>query len=369
MKMRLFALAAALGLAAANVRADINYATLNYPDAAGGSTFLTGIRAGVGADVLMSGVYTPVGTSDTQGLIYSGGLDGTGVWNAVNATISGETVTSTALYGPNTIAPGSVRIVGSYKNSASANDHGLLYTGAADGTGTYQNFDVVISGTTATNTIAHSTDGNLAVGNYDDDSAGKAFIYNFSSATFSDLAKPDALSVTAYGVWHNGGTSYTIAGGYSNVGGDGTDEGYLVDYDSATGETSHWTEFNYDDEPISDLASHFDGITGDGAGGYNLTGDWIGAGEENGLGFFAHVGRNPDGTFTSAEWTQISYPGGNATSGNSVLENTVIGVYTLDSTGGTTYGFTATVPEPAVAGLLGCGGLALGIGWMRRRGG
>ncbi|MEO6845662.1 MAG: hypothetical protein ABI443_00235 [Chthoniobacterales bacterium] len=335
----------------------VDYAPFNYPDADGGSTYLTGIRGDTDPNVVMTGVYTPVGTSNTQGLIYSGALDNSGVWNVLNATISGETVTSTALYGPNTVSPGTIIVVGSYKNNVSgAVDHGLLYTGAPDGSGTYQNLDAALPG--EVNTIAHSTHGNMVVGNYDTGIVGKAFVYNLTTPAFSDLSKPGALSITAYGVWHNSGTSYTIAGGFSNTNGEGLDEGYLVDYDSSTGLTTHWTEFNYNNASTGDLVSHFDGITGDGADGYNLTGDWLGAGETYNFGFFAHIGRNEDGTFTSADWTDISYTGALLTSGNSVFENTVIGIY-LNPGDPTTYGYLATVPEPNIIGLIALGGFVV----------
>jgi hypothetical protein len=117
--------------------------------------------------------------------------------------------------------------------------------------------------------------------------AGKAFIYDIGTEIFLELEKPGALSLTAYGIWHNGGASYTIAGGFSEVNTSGLDRAYLMDWDSATQTTSHWTAFNYGND--SAIITHFDGITGDGLGSFNLTGDcdWIGPGETEWLGFFA----------------------------------------------------------------------------------
>ena len=67
------------------------------------------------------------------------------------------------------------------------------------------------------------------------------------------------------------------------------------------------------------------------------------------------------------QWLSISYPGeGNGpTSGNTVYENYVLGIYVPD--GGVTQGYVATVPEPttyamALAGIA-CGGYSL----FRRR--
>ena len=82
---------------------------------------------------------------------------------------------------------------------------------------------------------------------------------------------------------------------------------------------------------MASVVSQFDGITSDGQGSFNLTGNWLGAGEASaGLGFFATVGRNLDGSFTDAAWVPIAYPGQDIgpTSGNTILyENYVLGVY------------------------------------------
>jgi len=54
-----------------------------------------------------------------------------------------------------------------------------------------------------------------------------------------------------YGIWYNGGTSYTICGGYSlnavnNFANQNLAIGqaYMVDYDSATGVFSNWASFS-----------------------------------------------------------------------------------------------------------------------------
>jgi hypothetical protein len=65
---------------------------------------------------------------------------------------------------------------------------------------------------------------------------------------------------TAYGIWHNGGDSYTIAGGTDN---HGIQEGFLVDYDSVSKKFSHLTLYEHY------LVTHFEGITGT-AQGFNL---------------------------------------------------------------------------------------------------
>jgi len=334
-----------------------SYIPFDYPQAAGGSTFLTGVRgvaAGPSDQVYISGVYTPSGTSATQGLMYQGSITAnTGTWYTLNYPgVVGETITSTALYGPNNLGTG-VRAVGSYKTSAGNADIGVMYEGPVNGVGgTWTS----LSFPDSINTIAHSTYGNLVVGNYDTQlDEGKGFVYNVSENIFRTLEFNGITptSWTAYGIVQNANGSYTIAGGFSlGQSVTGLDEGYIVDYDPVTNLTSHFRAYNYGGHPVTSVISHFDGITSDGRGGFNLTGDWVGAGEAgNGLGFFAHVGRVADGGFSDATWVPIAYPAADigATSGNTVYENYVLGVYL--EPGGTFRGYIATVPEIDPAGI------------------
>lgn len=340
--------------------AETTYSTLNYSSE--GSTFLTGIRGVTEDTVYMTGVYTPPDASDTDGILYLGTLAGDGDWYELNfPSAVGATVTSTALYGPNTMPEGIVRIAGSYKTEETGEyDLGLYYEGTVEGVGTWITLaPPVEEGETLLDTIAHSNHGNLLVGNFDTDLAtGRAFIYDIANETYTELTHVAALSITAYGVWHNGGESYTIAGGIALIGNEGLSQGYIVDYNAATHIASNWTYYTYGESYYDyvngdrdlEIITHFDGITGNPDGGYNLTGDWIGVGEENGLGFFATVLPNEDSGYGPAAWTSISYPSSTgvtveATSGNSVYEWTTIGIYTATELSGT-QGYVATIARP-----------------------
>ena len=193
--------------------AQVSYSTFNYPGAAGDSTFLTGVRGAGGGDIYITGTYEQQGSTDTQGLLYQGPLSGVGQWTILN--FPGADITGTALYGPDSLAPDSVRLVGSYKQTETGQqDHGLLYEGPPDGTGSWQTIDFPSMGETVLNTIAHSTMGGLVVGNFDTNLAtGRAFVYDIDNNSWVELVKPGAVSITAYGIWYNGGTQYTIAGG------------------------------------------------------------------------------------------------------------------------------------------------------------
>jgi hypothetical protein len=255
-------------------------------------------------------------------------------------------VTSSTFYGPNTVrydpslGSGNVRAVGSYKYNESASgpntDHGMIYQGPVSGGGTWTQIDAnpLVSSGTLLDTIAHSTMGNLVVGNYDTSLAtGHAFIYDMSASpatAWKELNPTGSLSVTAYGIWQNGGSSsthYTITGGFSDLNHGGVDEGYVVDYDTATGAFTHLKTYNFNNMPVKSLISHFDGITAT-ANGYNLTGEYVDYDHGGKIGaFFASIARLPDGSFSAADWTEIAFPNADRTTGNTVIGNNVLGVY------------------------------------------
>jgi len=339
-------------------RSAFDYASVAVP-----GIVVTGVRSDSATtdDVVVTA--SDVTGSTTSAALYQGSLQDLAAapasqWHVLTPTFPGETVTSSTFYGPNTsrfdpsLGAGEVRAVGSYKYaeglSGPSFDHGMIYKGPVNGLGgTWTQIDatsLVGPGNTLLNTIAHSTMGDLVVGNYDTGlSTGDAFIYDTATNDWTDLNPAHSLSVTAYGIWHNGtstSTSYTIAGGYSDLNSRGVDAGYLVDYDSATHKLSHFTTFEFNNRPHSALISHFDGITGT-AHGYNLTGDFV-RGTSEGA-FFAHVERKADGSFGEAHWSNIAFPGADVTSGNTVIDDTVLGVFTAE---GETHSYVASAAEP-----------------------
>lgn len=339
--------------------AQVDYSTFDYPAAMGASNGPTGVRGAGGQDVYITGTWDSNGS---HGLLYEGPLTGggqSGQWTVLDFPSSGcFTVTGTVLYGPDAFPPNNVRLVGSYTRTETgcptptptpAQNHGLLYEGPPDGSGTWQTLDFPPPmGETVLNTIPHSTMGGLVVGNFDTDHAtGRAFVYDIDADHWVELIKPGAISITAYGIWYNGGTQYTIAGGYSDGNLSGIDHGYLVNWDSATQTASDWTSYDFNNRHIGVAVSHFNGITGDNHGGFYLTGDWVGVIPPDAGAFFAHVRRTPARAFGEAHWTPIAYPSSpglsvDATGGDTVFENNVIGIYTANSTH-ITHGFVARV--------------------------
>lgn len=307
------------------------YYTFNYPILVpGGKTLLTGIRSDAD-NYYITGFYKyPDNTPQPVSFLYKGQLNGNGTWNILNYPSSeGKTVTSTNLYGPSILANDFVRVVGNYTISQATGAFGCLYEGLLDGSGVWITLTPP-SEDPVLNTIAHSNMGDLIVGNYDTTlKLGKAFIYDVVTGVYYDIVKKGALSITAYGIWHNGGDSYTICGGFSDIDQSGIGAAYLVDWNNTTHKFSGWREYTYGCLPQCSFVTHFNGITTDGCGGYNLTGDQL----ASKAGFFTNVKRCSDGKLSKkAQWEPISFPGAFITSGNSVDKKIVIGVYiSLDS--------------------------------------
>lgn len=322
-------------------KSKISYHTFNYPTAEeDGKTLLTGVRGVKNSieQVYISGWYQPPGEdSIAEAFVYKGDLEGRGTWHNLSYPSSiGRTVVNTNLYGPNNgKQPNHIQVVGNYTTEETGTKAiGCLYEGPLDGSGKWTTIIPSLSSKPVLNTICHSTMGGLVVGNYDTSLIqGKAFIYDISTKQYYDIVKNKAKSITAYGIWHNGGNHYTICGGYTNLNiKSGVDSGYLVDWDNKEKKLFNWKSYSFNNNPLKAIITHFDGITSDGCGGYNLTGDWIGikSHEEN-LAFFAHVKRNKcNKSFEKARWLSISYPlMGSKTSGNTVYKNNVLGVYSI----------------------------------------
>jgi trimeric autotransporter adhesin len=293
--------------------------------------------------------YLICGTANkSNGLLYVGSISGGGASYPV--TYPGSTATS--VYGPDNLPDDNLRLVGSYKLSGDGDtiyNHGFVWDGTlADlpSGGTFRTLDYPA----AKYQFTHSTMGNLAVGNADGPmqvggktlpiGPGIAYIYDIPSATFvANIVYPGSKSNTAYGIWHNGGTSYTICGGYSPVAANNLanqklpltqGRGYLVDYDSATRQFSNWTSFDYPNGPEGvNFITHFEGISSTEPGIYTLSADSVQTDSANLVqGSWVRVSRTKEGGFDQGEWVDLNYPGSthSVTSSNSVYGNQVVGV-------------------------------------------
>lgn len=340
------AFAAAMLLGFAQSRADVTYA-----DILSVNQSVAGVRGYDASNVIFAGSYQSSGT--TQGMWWMGSItSGTGTMYTLLPDLAGQTVTTTLYYGPNTaqfdpnLGPGNIRIVGSYQyEEGTPGNHGVMYTGAPAGTGTWQQIDVpsIITSGTVSNTIPHSTMGDLVVGNYnlvDVPDSGNAFLYNIAEDSWT-LFNIGSMSsnTSAYGIWQNGigSDSYTIAGGSED---EGVNRAFLINYNTTTGEFGEAVFYNDDGLGIT----HFEGITGT-AGGYHLVGT-----TDNGAAF-AFVPSDGE-TYGAISWVPLDISGSTLMTGNTVYQNIAIGVYSTSEISPNFQTYTATVPEPSSVALL-----------------
>lgn len=296
------------------------YNTLTYPNLGpNDSTIVTGIRSiNQSSKVYITG-YTLVSQGTGTGFVYKGSVSGQGTFYDLN--FPGAV---TNLYGPNVLDHNTIQVVGNYfLNDMSL---GCLYEGPLDGSGVW----TTILPPNAIDALCHSVMYGLIVGNYMDEiGASHAFIYNIKDATYYTINKIDAISITAYGIWYNGCGIYTICGGFVQISEVQKNVAYLVDWNGS--ELYNWQTYNYNNDPVKTILTHFDGISSVcDSNEYTLTGDWIGVGSSDAsLAFFAKVRRSKcSGEFkTRAKWESITYPDSDSTSGDSVCGNVVIGVY------------------------------------------
>jgi hypothetical protein len=194
-------------------------------------------------------------------------------------------------------------------------------------------------------TIAHSTMGNLVVGNYDlnlgHGVSGNAFIYNITTGqwTLLQLGGSLASGTTLYGIWQNGGPGspdYTLAGGSSAYSPVGAQRAFLMNYNERTGRFGLPRFYRYGNAPAA--LTHFDGITAV-PGGFNLA--TISSAQQSSMAFVPATG----GTwplFGRATWYPIDVAHSSlcttppATScsmvtANTVYQNQVMGLYVTDA--------------------------------------
>jgi len=328
----------------------ITYTTINSSTVSTNLTSLTGIR-GVNSS---SNVFITGGTITSSKVysnqLYVGPITGGGVYYTLNVPGSNSSTTS---YSADNWLVNQVEVAGNATINGSS--RGFLYQGPIannDGVGKFGTapwYDITYTSTgnpytgTAYSSIPHSVMNNIVVGGFER-GAINAYLCDITtpaspdcndmSKAFASLAIPP-LSTSAYGVWWNGGTSYTIVGGYTNA--LTTDlaspsatgvKGFIVDYDSSTKIYKNFTSYNYNNDTSGLYITHFEGITFDTAkGGYNLVGEgMLSSGAL--AGGLCNVTRNADGSFTtSPKWVAISYPGATTTNYNTVYQNNILGTY------------------------------------------
>lgn len=321
--------------------AAVSYATINPPEAqSSGYVSVTGIRGVANSsDVYITGGYsTSSGAWSDQ--LYKGPILGGGAYFTMNyPSGTNATVNSTNSYSADNLPNGGVSLTGTYTTTQNGNLQGFLYQGPVINNPTSGWLTINFSGAEKTN--PHSVMGDFVVGGYyvQGDPSIHAFIYQISTATMQPLKVfNDDVSTSAYGIWWNGGNSYTIVGGYARPG--VASSGYVLDYDAATGTKSNITSYKYNNDAT--FITHFEGVTADLSGGYNLAG--MGTGNDTVNGAFVHVSRLPGGGFTTQpKWISVKYPNSRTSTSDTVYQNKILGVYSPGFA--VLNGYVATIPE------------------------
>ncbi len=339
---------------------------------------VTGVRGTTNGNVILTGGAATGSGTQTDPFLYRGHLSKAAAGAAVSVlTPSFPGVTSATFYGPDThsfnpttIPGGQVRAVGSYQSSSAPSgvlNQGMIYSGPVSGPGgSWTSIDVPADGAHTVghvracprhrahcfvmDTIAHSTMGNLVVGNYDLNpsvpggvASGNAFIYNMTRHQWTLLHLGGSLSslTTLYGIWQDGGDRsprYTLAGGSSAR---GTQRAFLMNYNERTGIFGKPKYYSYGNHPA--LFTHFDGITAV-PGGFNLVA--ISSAQAASLAFIPFNTGNR--SFGTARWHPVNVTnsplcsgGCSLVTGNTVYKNQVMGLY--GPTGATPGTYLATV--------------------------
>jgi hypothetical protein len=375
-------LALALPAMASPVTGQDATSTISISPILGNGDIVTGVRGTTDGDVILTGSHAKAdGTSNTLPFLYQGPLTSPtkdSGFHALTPQFAGFVTGTfygpdTSTFNPDTIPAGQVRAVGSYRNGDGVFNHGMIYLGPVSGGGTWTTIDVPADGSNTVggvracpsgqpgcvvmDTIAHSTMGNLVVGNYDlnlgHGVSGNAFIYNMTTHqwTLLQLGGSLASGTTLYGIWQNGGPgspNYTLAGGSSAHGSSlRTQRAFLMNYNERTGHFGPPRFYTYGNAPA--LVTHFDGITAV-PGGFNLA--TISSAQASSMAFVPTAGGNWP-LFGRATWypidvaaSRVCKPAGcSMVTGNTVFQNQVMGLYVKQSEGKPRT-YLATVPTP-----------------------
>jgi len=202
----------------------MTYNTFNKKNAT--STVLTGVRNAdknsysKSKNVYLTGFYK---INNTQtAFIYKG--DSINSENGIFYPIKFPNSFITSPYGPDRTSDTTVSIVGNYNLTSTSPAMGFLYNGPYEDTTKGTWISIIPPFPNAKNSIMHSVYNGIVVGNYGNSIMREigmglqsniyAVLYNSHNNQYYNITYPNVDSISAYGIWYNGGTSYTIAGGY-----------------------------------------------------------------------------------------------------------------------------------------------------------
>jgi len=354
---------------------------------------VTGVRgAGFNTVVLTAGASLTEAGAISPFLFVGSVATGRGTSYYPVPKFAGVTVTTAQFYGPNThqynprlIPVGQVAAVGTYQALGDTTQHGMLFIGPPDGVGgQWTKIDVPSNGSNVaggisacqgrancavSDTIPHSTMGNLVVGSYNlaidglsDPATGNGFLYNLQTQQYTLLQFGNSQgpfggldSLTSlYGVWQNGSSRsdiYTVVGGSGEPVQSPTDlqqHAVMATYDEKTGQFG-LPSYYYPDGN-KQIPSHFEGINPT-PSGFALSAEYATADGE----FNAYVGVPVTGRLASllglgslkygstSTWVTVSSKtssppnlcdeGCKFASSDTVYRNKLMGVYSYETDG------------------------------------
>lgn len=286
--------------------------------------------------VVICGTAGPTATTGL-GLVYIGNVKGD-ISTQTSYTFQVPGATSTSCYGPrydfNTRL---FTLVGSYMVDDSIT-YGFLFRGELNELTDASKYTTTMQlvQNEYTHTFTHSTDGNFAVGASGNAAKIKtmlhAWIFNISTRRYTPYTFPNFLYTTIYGIILNKDGTYTMLGGCSNgIGTHLTSAAFIVDMSYSNGEFTFFNETSIN--LPGNMLNHFEGIsrTNDPTI-YTVAGDGAGIGDAH-IGFACVIQRDA----TNKKFNLIYYTNVDAacsmqqsgkTSCNSILDNTVVGVFT-----------------------------------------
>ena len=137
------------------------------------------------------------------------------------------------------------------------------------------------------------------------------------------------------------GTLYTIVGGYSdNVHGA---KAFIEDYNSTTHQFSNFRSLSFDNRPS--IVTHFEGISAV-AGGFSIAATEASPRSHRWC-ILRIYSREEVGRFGTASWVAMTNNvNGTPTTGDTVIDQSVMGIYPLS--GGNASSYISTVKKPII---------------------
>jgi hypothetical protein len=316
---------------------------VNGKNVVGGVSAWQGIRKLTDTNLINVGTTNP-NPQTGQGFIYIGNIQCN---SGDSYYLSVPNYKYTSIYGPDyDDDTGLFTFVGSCSNNSNNNSNnktdGFIYKGTLNNLNKKKYYSFPSVNKKYDTTFIHSNMNGYLVGNTGNVNKQKirSFIYNINDLNnYTRIKFPGSLTTTTYGIWYNGGTSYTITGGYSMKTSISIDKlyknglptvypfenGFIADFDSFTKKFSNWTTIDYKKIGFSiEHPLHIEGISGlnNNPNTYSLSAQVLIDAKPQG--YYLSIIRNKN-TFDIINGVNIKYSDG-ITTANSVVDNKIVGI-------------------------------------------